>query len=469
MTAEFDGVLGTINEMMDQSYGCAESFVAAVGEYLWGGVDDQIQMISTGFSGGVGGTHEELCGGVSGAAIIAGMIYGRTTADEAKMIRCKRVVSTHRDRFVDTFGDTRCQILRDAQFGADERNPCSAIIGPAAKILIDLLREEAEADELRAADQVLHETAVMPPLDQFRTEHAQDEAPALLALLAASYFPHQHRAWIGERLAGLGDPRPGIGLLPGGTPDIIWHAIDGGEIEVARAGTFAVEPFYLARYPLTMRQYAAFLQDPDGFANDAWWHGLDVEDEHRAAPGEQRFVLHNNPADNVSWYDAVAFCRWLTARYRLLPQSESAAGSHSAVLDLIREEGWQIRLPTEWEWQQAATGGQPHNTFPWGKEWEESRAHTKHNQLDCSMAVGMYPQGASADGLFDMSGTMWEWCLNPYDDPHNLVLAGTQRRVLRGGSWYHWGSYAHTDMRSRYHPDHRYNAGSFRVACAPVP
>lgn len=52
MTPAQQEVWDTINEMMDVSYGCAESFVAAVGKYLWDDVDDSIKMISTGFSGG---------------------------------------------------------------------------------------------------------------------------------------------------------------------------------------------------------------------------------------------------------------------------------------------------------------------------------------------------------------------------------------------------------------------------------
>ncbi len=113
----------------------------------------------------------------------------------------------------------------------------------------------------------------------------------------------------------------------------------------------------------------------------------------------------------------------------------------------------------------AATGGLPNRKFPWGLEWNDSLAHTKHNQLNKSMAVGMYPAGVSPIGALDMSGNVWEWCLNCYENPEDLALSRMDRRVLRGGSWYHWGSYAHTDMRSRYYPDHRYNAGGFRVAC----
>ena len=128
-----------INQMMDVSYGCAESFVVAVSEHLWGEVDKSIQMISTGFSGGVGGTHEELCGGVSGAAIILGLLYGRTTNDEDLMIRCKRLISEQRDRFCQEFGTTVCQELRDKQFGADEDNPCSAMIAPAAFLFLEIV------------------------------------------------------------------------------------------------------------------------------------------------------------------------------------------------------------------------------------------------------------------------------------------------------------------------------------------
>ncbi len=91
--------------------------------------------------------------------------------------------------------------------------------------------------------------------------------------------------------------------------------------------------------------------------------------------------------------------------------------------------------------------------------------HTKHNQLNQSMPVGTYLEGASPYGVLDMSNNVWEWCLNIYDDPGSLRLESRDRRVLRSGSWYHWGSYAHTKMRLRYFPDFRWNAGGFRLVC----
>ena len=204
MTEAQREVWDTVNEMMDVSYGCAESFVYSVGKYLWGEVDDSIRMISTGFSGGVGGTHEELCGGVSGAAIILGLLYGRTINDETLMIRCKRLISQHRDNFMEKFGTTVCQELRDAQFGADERNPCSALIAPAAFMLLDLLEEEAEREKQAKISEARSDTLEVPPLEDYIKTFDHVDAPTLVEQLQRRELAHEHRAWIGDRLNELG-------------------------------------------------------------------------------------------------------------------------------------------------------------------------------------------------------------------------------------------------------------------------
>jgi len=458
LTPERKKVWDRINEMMDVSYGCAESFVSAVGEYLWDEVDDPIRMISTGFSGGVGGTHEELCGGVSGAAIILGLLYGRTTNDEALMIRCKRLIAEHRDRFIMEYGTTVCQELRDAQFGADEKNPCSAMIAPAAFMLLDILEEERAREALAAEASENLPLADVLALDEYIGAHENDDLSVLIQEIERTELPHAHRNWIGEVLSQRGDPREGVGIVVDNTaPDICWQQVPGGLIEVERGGEFEVEQFLISRYPITKIQYQTFLDADDGFMNPNWWKGLAVNQEDLTPPAEQRFDFDNHPRDNVSWYDAVAFCRWLTAKWK--NQAETSLNP------LHRHPAWEVRLPTEWEWQMAATGGEKGYMYPWGLEWDESLAHTKHNQLNKSMAVGMYPAGISPVGAWDMSGNIWEWTLNCYEHPANLDLSRTDRRVLRGGSWYHWGSYAHADMRSRYFPNHRYNAGGFRLAC----
>ncbi|NWG16836.1 MAG: DUF559 domain-containing protein [Chloroflexi bacterium] len=96
-------------------------------------------------------------------------------------------------------------------------------------------------------------------------------------------------------------------------------------------------------------------------------------------------------------------------------------------------EVWQIRLPTEWEWQWAVQNGAEAQAYPWGG-WQEGHANTSEAGLNRTMAVGMYPHGAAGCGALDMAGNLWEWCLS---EPKHLRDARDPLalRVLRGGSW----------------------------------
>ena len=128
--------------------------------------------------------------------------------------------------------------------------------------------------------------------------------------------------------------------------------------------------------------------------------------------------------------------------------------------------GYEIRLPTEWEWQQAATGGDPDHEYPWGAEWDSSRVNTYESNLNRPTAVGMYPQGASPVGALDISGNVWEWCLNEYDNPKRVDLSGDGRRVVRGGSWGNYQVDARAACRSFLCPAERGYALGFRVVCS---
>ena len=197
------------------------------------------------------------------------------------------------------------------------------------------------------------------------------EAERLLEELERPETSHYRRAEIGDRLDRIGDPRPGVGLRPDGLPDIVWCEIPAGTVTLEGVeGRFEVESFLIAKYPVTYRQYRAFLDDAAGYRDQRWWEGLQRE----AEPGEQYRPTGNCPAENVSWYDAMAYCRWLSARL-----------------------GYEVRLPTEPEWQQAATGGNPGNEYPWGA-WADGNANTSESRLSRTTAVGMYPGGASAAG-----------------------------------------------------------------------
>ena len=80
--------------------------------------------------------------------------------------------------------------------------------------------------------------------------------------------------------------------------------------------------------------------------------------------------------------------------------------------------------------------------------------------------MGIYPEGASAEGVLDLSGNVWEWCLNEYEKPDRVQPGGQESRVLRGGSWYFFQDYARADFRYYDHPDFRDYVIGFRVVCS---
>ena len=208
------------------------------------------------------------------------------------------------------------------------------------------------------------------------------------------------RASAGVRLALLGDPRPGVGLRADGLPDVDWCPIEGGDVtieihadpndinsETTKRLPGSVSPFWMARYPITIAQFRAFLKEC--YREDGWQlpPGFIVDLPADYPPPKHRARHDNHPADSVNWFDALAFCHWLSAR--------------------LRFEG---PLPTEFEWQLAATGGDRARTYPWVPDWdplrEHWRANTSESDLGRTTAVGMYPAGASAAGILDLAGTL---------------------------------------------------------------
>jgi len=294
-------------------------------------------------------------------------------------------------------------------------------------------------DRLKRLQEILHR--MDSPTLSDRVRHYAEPQEALVEKLKVSTLSQQERMEIGIYLAELGDPRIGVRLRPDGLPDIAWCEVPGGEITLENeTGTFRVDPFSIAKYPVTWIQYRAFLEAKDGYRNMDWWERLARRED---ALGEQYRKHDNHPAEHVSWYDAVAYCRWLS-----------------------KQLGYDIQLPTEWEWEQAATGGDKTNVFPWGTEWDPEWANTDESGLSRTTAVGLYPQGASTVGALDMSGNVWEWCLNEYDNPKKVEVSGSERRVVRGGSWSYLLKFARTAYRSYDLPSNRDHELGFRLRCA---
>ncbi|HMS84336.1 MAG TPA: SUMF1/EgtB/PvdO family nonheme iron enzyme [Nitrospira sp.] len=230
---------------------------------------------------------------------------------------------------------------------------------------------------------------------------------------------HTERLKISQYLAALGDPRQGVGLRPDGVPDIEWIEIPGGKIELKRVDhVFRVKPFKIAKYQVTNAQFHAFLTATDGYQNDEW--RVDIEHRDMTQPS---WSEANFPQEMVSWYEAVAFCRWLSVKVSV--QSGTSVS---------------IRLPTEWEWQQAATGGTPKREYPWEGLWDATRCNSNEGRLRRTTAAGMYPQGATEQGVLDLAGNLWEWCHNEYETPEQpkavRISKQLAKRVVRGGSWF---------------------------------
>ncbi len=314
----------------------------------------------------------------------------------------------------------------------------------------------AMLNRLQPALTPLERNFTSPEFERLLDELEQPEADAF------------RRAVIGDRLNAIGDPRPGVGVYPDGLPDIAWLPVEGGEIILEDVdGTFVFEPFYISQYPVTYRQFSAFVEAKDGYYNPAWWKGLA---KHPANPGNPKFMFDNHPGTRVNWFDAVAFCRWLTANVR----DGDGGARQTKGLDISPlpnginlGKDWDIRLPTEWEWQFAATGGDLSRAYPWGPDFGDGPANTTAANLGRTTAVGMFPAGASPFGVMDMCGNIWEWCLNEIDTPQNTGLAGEARRVLRGGSWNTSPRVkCRMTYRARNDPSYRSDYMGFRVVLA---
>jgi C_GCAxxG_C_C family probable redox protein len=112
----------------------------AVGEQVLGYVDDQTVRMTTGFSGGSGGSHRDMCGALSAGIMVIGSLHGRTSPNEDDSL-CQELVLTYRDRFTRELGSATCHELRSLGYGSQAAEPCSVLVGRAAVILLDVLHD----------------------------------------------------------------------------------------------------------------------------------------------------------------------------------------------------------------------------------------------------------------------------------------------------------------------------------------
>lgn len=200
----------------------------------------------------------------------------------------------------------------------------------------------------------------------------------------------------------------------------------------------------LGKYPVTVEEYKRFVDDR-GYEDDTFWQdaaGRSLKAEGWwGSPGnwDEQLQAPNRPVMEVSWYEAVAYCRWLS-----------------------EQRGFEVRLPTEAEWQAAATPAR--GEFPWGEKAPDEERANFDCHVDKPTPVGIYPTGNGRYGHCDLAGNVWEWCANLY-----LRKDSTEDvRVLKGGGWFYDAELLLSAIRYRSPARRRFDNFGFRVAAVPA-
>ncbi len=261
---------------------------------------------------------------------------------------------------------------------------------------------------------------------------ARVQAWLIAAMWADAVLKPVERAEAGNTLSRLGDPRfradawnlpddPVLGFV-----EIPEGAFLMGEGKDQHKLTLPM--YYMARYPVTVAQFRTFVET-SGYEPDTQrsLHGVDT-----------------HPVVYVTWYDALAYCEWLTETLRRWEKTPEPLAT------LLREKGWQVTLPSEAEWEKAARGSDGRR-YPWGEKDGPNRANYDDTGIGTTSAVGCFPGGESPYGIEELSGNVWEWTRSlwgedpfdpefkyPYDladGRENLEAGNAVRRVVRGGAF----------------------------------
>jgi formylglycine-generating enzyme required for sulfatase activity len=168
------------------------------------------------------------------------------------------------------------------------------------------------------------------------------------------------------------------------------------------------------------------------------------------------------PAVRVNWYDAVAYCDWLSERAGLAKESRCYERGRPEV---FRPERGGYRLPTEAEWEYACRAGAL-TRFHFGADRELLRHYGRHLEDGPASVAQLRP---NLFGLFDMHGNVWEWCQDAYrdfleDSTDPVALAAQGNRVARGGGWDRSAWHCRSAYRHSPTPDYRAAYNGFRVA-----
>ncbi len=215
-------------------------------------------------------------------------------------------------------------------------------------------------------------------------------------------------------------------------------------------------PYYIGKYEVTQKQFREFV-NATGYKTEAergdgsWiWNGSEWKKDANAN-WKNIFIGDNRPVVCVSWNDAIAFIKWLN-----------------------QKEGTNAyRLPTEAEWEFAARGGKNAssngNKFSGSNNLNDVAVNSNNSRSQTANVGSKQPNEL---GIYDMTGNVWEWCNDWYDENYykNSPTQNPQGansgsvRILRGGSWGVDDYVCRVAFRLRDNPESRSNYLGFRLA-----
>jgi formylglycine-generating enzyme required for sulfatase activity len=341
-----------------------------------------------------------------------------------------------------------------------------------AQLLDELLYQEGRTPEQEQRDLLLA-AELAEDAGWYRLERGgaafkrlrRDLAAALVPVVQGTTLPAKDRVQAGMYLGWLGDPRPGvctlppamvrieggefvIGILPGEEeeyfqafrrdyPDVYDDTLRNLTRAQINDQLLRLNTFEIARYPLTNAQWKLFIDDGGYNPNAVWWDEAGQAWLHSRRKvitqpsywDNQRLgmIRRNHPVVAITWYEAVAFCRWLTQHPEYNPES------------------YVYVLPSEAEWEYAARRA-TRRVYPWGNEEPDAERANSYQIYLGTTAVGCFapgvpPEERTGQKIYDLAGNVFEWTRSEYraysydpgDGREDMDNPAEKGFTLRGG------------------------------------